>query len=135
MSIQFQAYGTAGRVTRDNPRAAAMAYFEQFRGSRKCNVVEGRIEGGFFVVAYGRASTGSWPYSEHDVTKSRAASLPNAIPKMLIGREFVIVGSDVSIKVDQTLFWLEYKDQNEAACLGVGGCFTDTDGVMWERTA
>lgn len=134
MSIQFQAYGPAGRVTRDNPRAAAMAYFEQFKGSRKCHVVEGRIEGDFFVVSYGRASTGNWPYSKHDVTKSEAASLPTEIPEMLMDREFRNIGSNITVKVDKTLFW-EWRDQLRAVKLGIGERFTDKDDDTWERIA
>jgi hypothetical protein len=72
----FQAYGTAGKVTRETPRAAAVAYFEAFPTSRKCSVIEGEADGGFFTVRYGRASLGQWPQSFKDVTKKTVATLP-----------------------------------------------------------
>lgn len=76
MSTAFQAYGKAGRVTADTPRAAAVEYFARFPASRKCNVIEGTQDGPFFTVSYGRASEGKWPSSYKDVTKRAAAGLP-----------------------------------------------------------
>jgi len=73
---EFQAYGNAGRVTKSSPRQAALAYFEQFPSSRKCNVVEGKTDGHFFTVTYGRTSNGEWPQSYKDVTKKTANNLP-----------------------------------------------------------
>ena len=72
----YQAYGKAGRVTRDTPRAAALAYFDSFPSSRKCNVVQGKKDGEFFTVTYGLASDGQWPTSYKDVTKKTAGDLP-----------------------------------------------------------
>lgn len=72
----YQAYGKAGKFTADTPRAAAMGYFERFPASRKCSVVQGKVDGPFFTVTYGRASAGEWPASYSDVTKKDAASLP-----------------------------------------------------------
>ena len=74
----FQAYGNAGRITADTPRAAALQYFAAFPSSRKCSVIQGKRDGAFFTVRYGRASTGDWPQSYKDVTKKAAASLPDA---------------------------------------------------------
>lgn len=71
----FQAYGNAGKVIRDTAPDAAVAYFEQFPNSRKCNVIEGTVSDNFFTVRYGRASTGDWPKSYKDVTKKQAAEL------------------------------------------------------------
>ncbi|MFT0546987.1 hypothetical protein ACMHYO_11665 [Allopusillimonas ginsengisoli] len=71
----FQAYGRAGRVTRPTAKEAATAYFEAFPTSRKCDVVEGEANGGFFTVRYGRYSEGDWPKSYKNVTKSQASTL------------------------------------------------------------
>jgi hypothetical protein len=75
----FQAYGTDGtRVTRPTPKEAAIAFFEQNEGKRKCNVVEGKVDGHFFTVSYGRASAGNWPQSWKNVTKKSAQELPES---------------------------------------------------------
>ena len=68
----FQAWGNAGKVTKDTPQQAAQAYFQAFPKARKCNVIQGEQDGGFFVVRYGRASLGDWPTSYKDVTKKQA---------------------------------------------------------------
>lgn len=73
----FQAYAGGSSVTRETPKQAAMAFFEQNPGKRKCNVVEGTVDGRFFTVKYGRASMGEWPQSFKDVTKKMAATLPD----------------------------------------------------------
>ena len=73
----FQAYGAAGRATEPTARAAALAYFERFPNSRKCDVVQGETDGVFFTVTYGRASLGQWPESYKSVTKKSAATLPD----------------------------------------------------------
>lgn len=65
----FQAHGNAGTMTRTTPKEAALAYFEAYPKSRKCNVIEGEQDGAFFVVRYGRQSEGNWPKSFKDVTK------------------------------------------------------------------
>lgn len=72
----FQAYGKAGRVTAGTPREAAARYFAEFPTSRKCNIVEGKAEGRFFTVSYGRASNGEWPSNWKDVSKNTVAKLP-----------------------------------------------------------
>lgn len=77
MSKAYQAYGTAGRVTKSTPRQAATAYFQQFPTSRKCDVVEGEQSEHFFTVKYGRASNGEWPKSFKAVTKKTANDLPD----------------------------------------------------------
>lgn len=74
----FQAYGPAGKVTRDTAKQAAVAYFETFPRSRKCDVIEGTVDGHFFTIRYGRASEGDWPQSYKDVTKKQAATLGDA---------------------------------------------------------
>lgn len=71
----FQATGKAGSVVRQTAREAAVAYFESFPTSRKCNVVEGHTDGPFFVITYGRKSEGKWPLSFKDVTKKQAHTL------------------------------------------------------------
>lgn len=72
----FQAYGKAGKVTRDTAREAAQAYFQSFPASRKCDVIEGEADGHFFTVRYGRASEGDWPQSFKGVTSKTAKDLP-----------------------------------------------------------
>lgn len=72
----YQAYSKAGRITRDTARAAAMAYFDSFPASRKCNVVEGKTDGPFFRITYGRSSFGEWPKNYKDATKKTAQALP-----------------------------------------------------------
>lgn len=71
----FQAHGTAGKVTATTAKEAAIAYFEAFPKSRKCNVIEGTVDGQFFTVHYGRHSEGKWPESYKDVTKKQVATL------------------------------------------------------------
>ena len=67
----WQAYGPAGRVTStDSPQAAQRTFFAAFPKARKCNVVEGELDGSFFTVAYGRASEGRWPRNWKNVTKN-----------------------------------------------------------------
>jgi hypothetical protein len=73
----YQAFGKAGRITKETPRKAAMAYFEQFPSSRKCDVIQGETDGPFFRVTYGRSSNGEWPESYKDVTKKTASTLPD----------------------------------------------------------
>lgn len=75
----YQAYGPAGRVTAPTPQMAALEYFAKFPTARKCNVIEGKTDGAFFTIRYGRASTGEWPQSWHDVTKKTAAHLPHGM--------------------------------------------------------
>ena len=43
----FKASGNAGHVTRETAKEAAIAYFEEFPKSRKCNIIQGEIEGEF----------------------------------------------------------------------------------------
>ena len=73
---EFQAYAKGNTVTAPTPRAAALAFFERFPDKRKCNIIEGKTDGHFFTVTYGRASEGQWPQSFKDVTKKTATALP-----------------------------------------------------------
>jgi hypothetical protein len=74
----YQAYAKGDRTTAEaSPRAAAVAFFEQHPTRRKCDVIEGTIDGAFFVVSYGRASEGKWPSSWKNVTKKTAGELPD----------------------------------------------------------
>jgi hypothetical protein len=74
---QYQAYGSDGRVTADTPQNAARLFFARFPTKRKCNIIEGIVDGPFFTVTYGRSSEGQWPYSVKDVTKKQIEALPN----------------------------------------------------------
>jgi hypothetical protein len=70
MKKAYRASGTRGAgVTRNTPRAAALAFFEQFPDRRQCNIVQGETDGDFFTVRYGRASTGEWPETWKNVTR------------------------------------------------------------------
>jgi len=72
----YRAYATGCGVTESNPRAAAAKFFTTFPTKRKCTVVQGEIDNGFFVVKYGRQSTGNWPDQWKDVTKKQVETLP-----------------------------------------------------------
>lgn len=74
---EYQAYSPHGRVTRNSPQAAAVAFFAQFPKARKCNIVEGTTDGPFFTVTYGRLSEGKWPYTAKDVTRKTVGELPS----------------------------------------------------------
>jgi hypothetical protein len=67
-------------ITKESPRAAALAFFERFPDKRKCNVTEGEIDGAFFVVKIGRLSNPSWPSRWENVTKKTAPGLPESEP-------------------------------------------------------
>jgi hypothetical protein len=71
----YQAYSNHGRVTADTAKQAANLFFATFPKARKCDVIEGKVEGSFFVVAYGRASEGKWPESFKGVTKKTVEEL------------------------------------------------------------
>lgn len=70
----YQAYAKGCYVTADTPRTAAAGFFEKFPARRKCDVVQGEIDGNFFTVRYGKP----WPETFKDVTKKTAADLPGA---------------------------------------------------------
>lgn len=80
MSVAYQAYGKAGQVTADTPRAAAVAYFDRFPSSRKCNVMAGTVDGPFFTVTVRLGATNGAPQSWRDVTKRGALELPEVQP-------------------------------------------------------
>lgn len=76
MSIKsFRAVGIAGSVIREAASEAAIAYFETFPKSRKCDVTAGLKAGSFFTISYGRASAGEWPENYKNVTKKTAATI------------------------------------------------------------
>lgn len=73
----YRASGKDSGVTRDTPRAAALAFFEAFPNKRKCDVIAGESDGHFFTVAFGiRYSACGMPQSWKDVTKKTAKELP-----------------------------------------------------------
>ncbi len=82
MTQAYSAYGTGGRATRDNPRAAALAYFDQAPKSRKCNVTSGKTDGGFFTITY---NAGGPPRRWQDVTAKGALALPDAANEADLG--------------------------------------------------
>jgi transposase len=73
----FQAYASGCTATATTARQAAEKFFSFYPNKRKCSVIEGHLENGFFAVAYGRASEGKWPFSACNVTKKLAQTLPN----------------------------------------------------------
>ena len=73
----FQAHATGATVTALTARAAARKFFERFPTRRKCNVIEGTVDGPFFSIRYGRKSAGEWPQSWRDVTKKTVETLPD----------------------------------------------------------
>lgn len=63
----FQAYAKGHKtVYGDTPRLAQGSFFLVNPKARKCNITEGDVDGGFFVVSY---SPGKWPRSFKDVTR------------------------------------------------------------------
>lgn len=69
---QYQASAKGDRKTADSPREAAKQFFSSFPSRRKCNIIEGKVDGHFFVVTYGDP----WPASWKDVTKKTIETLP-----------------------------------------------------------
>lgn len=53
----FQAISNKGTALGMTAKEAAIAYFEKFPTSRKCDIREGVLDGNFFQVAYGRNVT------------------------------------------------------------------------------
>jgi hypothetical protein len=76
MTTAYKAAGKAGHVTRATPRDAATAYFESFPTSRKCDVQEGKREGGMFTVSFTLTDKATWPARWENITKKTVASLP-----------------------------------------------------------
>lgn len=74
--MSFRAYASDGcAVTKETAYEAATEFFKTFPTKRKCNVIEGKVEGTFFIVKYGKSSTGDGPKSYKDVTKKTAEQL------------------------------------------------------------
>ena len=72
----YQAWAKGNfRITRDTPRAAALAFFQTWPTKRKCSITEGVSEGIFFTVTY---TYGNPPKRWKDVTSKTAATLPEA---------------------------------------------------------
>ena len=71
--MAFQAHAKGDCCTRETARDAASAFFELFPNRRKCNVIEGKVNGAFFTVEY---SPNARPRSFKDVTKKTLDTLP-----------------------------------------------------------
>lgn len=70
----FRAYAPGNvSVTAPTPRAAAQALFERYPNKRKCNVIEGVLDGIHFETRY---NPKAWPQSWKDVTKKTLDTLP-----------------------------------------------------------
>jgi hypothetical protein len=77
----YQAYAKGGfKVTAPNPHDAAFMFFKQFPNKRKCNIIEGNQEGGFFTITYGISLQGQWPKSYKDVTRATIRDLIGVQP-------------------------------------------------------
>jgi hypothetical protein len=72
----FQAHASGATATAETPRAAAEKFFTTYPTRRKCNVIEGTVDGPFFTIKYGRKSAGEWPQSWKDITKKTVDTLP-----------------------------------------------------------
>ena len=71
----FRATGANGAYSYgDTPRQAAERFFERFDTRRKCDVIEGRIEGHFFSVTFRRGD--QRPQRWENVTKAGVSKLP-----------------------------------------------------------
>jgi len=70
----FRASAAGCGITAPTPRAAAELFFVSFPNKRKCDVIEGEIDGAFFTVKYNKDA---WPRSWKDITKKGAAALPD----------------------------------------------------------
>jgi len=68
----FQAYSNKGSVTALTAKDAAIAYFDKFPTSRKCDIREGTLDGHFFQIAIGRNVT---TLRMNDVTKKMIETL------------------------------------------------------------
>ena len=72
----YRASATGCGATAATPKEAAEKFFNTFPTKRKCNIIEGKADGNFFTVAFGRASEGQWPEQWKDVTKKKVSQLP-----------------------------------------------------------
>lgn len=68
----FKASGNAGSTFGKTAKEAALAYFEEYPKSRKCDVSEGIQDGIFFTIAYG---IGKKSPTIRDVTKKQAMAM------------------------------------------------------------
>lgn len=78
--IAFQAYASSKyrHVNADTPRAAAEKFFDENPRARKCDIVEGTTDAGFFTRAFRLNSEGRTARSFRDVTKAKIDELPTA---------------------------------------------------------
>ena len=72
----FKAYALGCSAMATTPKAAAIKFFTMYPTKRKCDVIAGESNNGFFTVTYGRASVGEWPQFYKAVTKKTANTLP-----------------------------------------------------------
>jgi len=52
----FKAFGTKGSVVAETARDAAIAFFEEHPSARKCDVCEGYLENGRFILVLGKGA-------------------------------------------------------------------------------
>ena len=73
--MAFKVYAKDCSITADTPHAAAVSFFDTFPSKRKCNIIEGAVDGVFFTVTFGLAREGKWPRSYKGVTRKTLINL------------------------------------------------------------
>lgn len=68
----FKAFGKSGTATGHSVKTAALAYFEKFPKSRKCDVREGVQDGQFFTLSL---SVGCKSSTIYGITKKQADAM------------------------------------------------------------
>jgi hypothetical protein len=74
----YRASANGSGFTAPTPRQAAIKFFTSFPTKRKCDIIEGEANDGFFTVKFGRASEGEWPQSWKAITKKQIDTLPDS---------------------------------------------------------
>lgn len=69
----FRASANGAGYTAETPRAAAQKFFAEQPTRRKCTVLEGELDGAFFVLKFGVGGGRSWL----EVTKKTLVDLPD----------------------------------------------------------
>ena len=73
--MAFKAYAKDCAINAETPHAAAVAFFDTFPNKRKCNIIEGVVDGVFFTVTFGLTRGGKWPSCYKDVTRKTLINL------------------------------------------------------------
>lgn len=76
MQLKFKAFSKHGYCIGESPRDAALKFFEKYPNARKCSIIQGKSDGYFFTVIYGKWSESEWPDYYKNVTRKTAIELP-----------------------------------------------------------